>query len=249
MGILRRLFGGEPKANGDGTTAYIEPPPTDSISQLLMEHGLPAMDKQLHLEDLVGEGDWLLDQDAGTITFGGEKACPAQVLGTQSDASRTWQWAWANRSISEGLTKDALLMRTYGEQHGVEEFMRPQLPLSDTISAEALAMITSQLANADAYYRGPYEGGAVFVMVRLPDDAPRPVDGDLLRAFRTLSASLMGLPVPIRRQAVRNYLNWVGLKTEDQGRDLIGRDSSGESVTVSFDGLGRIGQLSSTLGG
>ena len=213
-----------------------------------MDHGLQALDKQLHLEDLVGEASWLLDQDAGTITFGGEKACPAQVLGTQSDVTGTWQWAWANRSVPEGVTKDAALMRTYGQEHGIEEFMQAQLPLSATLSGQTLALVASQLVNADVFYPGPYEGGMVFVMVRWPDDTPRQIDGDLLRAFRTLSAALMGLPVPLRREAVEGYLQRVGLRTEAGGRDLLGYDAAGESVTVSFDGLGRISQLASTLG-
>lgn len=104
--MLRRLFGG-PEARGDDAAGSIEAPPLDPISRLLMEHGLPALDKQLHLNDLVGEADWLVNQDAGTITFGGEKVCPAQVLGTQSDASGTWQWAWANPRVPEHVTKDA----------------------------------------------------------------------------------------------------------------------------------------------
>lgn len=246
MGLFRRLLGGSDEA-ADEAAHSMQQAVDDPISRLLAQHGLPALDNQLHLEDLVGEADWLLDQGAGTITFGGEKAFPAQVLGTRADSSRTWLWAWANPSVPEHVTSDARVIRAYGEQHGIEEFTRAELPLTETVSGEALALIASQLTDADAYYRGPYEGGAVFVMLRLPEDAPRQIHGDGLRAVRTLSTAPFALPVPLSRDVVESYLRWVGLETEDRGRELTGRDSSGRAVTIRFDGLGRIERVSSTL--
>lgn len=246
MGILRRHFWGRIQRDNDATRPDATST-TDAVSDLLMEHGLTALDKQLHLEDLVGEASWLLDQDAGTITFGGERTCAAQVLGTQSDVTGTWQWAWANPSVPERVTRDAVLMRAFGEKHGIEEFTRAQIPVSPTVSGHTLALVACQLVDADAFYPGPYEGGSVFVMVRWPDDAPRQANGDLLRALRTLSGSIMGLPVPLRREAVEAYLHWVGLATEARGRDLLGNDAAGESLTVGFDHLGRVSSLSSTL--
>ena len=57
MGILRRLFG-DSKASDDAASSD-RFDGLDGIAQLLLKHGLPALDKQLHLSDLVGEADWL----------------------------------------------------------------------------------------------------------------------------------------------------------------------------------------------
>jgi hypothetical protein len=245
MGLLRRWFGppdGPPESDEvTGDDASMAP-----VDRLLAEHGLQALDKQLHLQDLVGEADWLLDQDAGTITFG-EKACSAQVLGTESQADSSWLWAWANPSVPPALTKNAAAMRTYGETHSIAAFTSPQVDLRESLSGETLAMIASELSGADAYYRGPYEGGAVFVMVRLPDDAPRQVQGDGLRAVRTLSYAPLSLPIGLTRQMVERFLSWIGLTLESSAGSLIGRDAAGQALTVEFDGLGRMSRVSSTF--
>jgi len=246
MEILRRLFG-ESKAPDDGAPHADRSQVLDAIAQLLVNHGLPALDKQLHLSDLVGEADWLLDQDAGTLTFGGNTVCAAQVLGSQSDAAETWRWAWANSSVPEHVARDAAAVRTFGTDHGIEEFTRDELPLGGSITGEALALIALGLTQADAYYRGPHEGGAVFVLLRLPDDAPRPVYGDVLRAVRTLSIAPMALAIPLPRQVVANYVRSIGLIVEDRGRELVGRDAGGRSLTVAFDRRGRIKAVKSTL--
>lgn len=246
MGILRRFFG-ESKAPNDGAPHPDASQVLDPIAQLLVNHGLPALDKQLHLSDLVGEADWLLDQDAGTLTFGGMTVCAAQVLGSQSDAAETWLWAWANSSVPEHVARDAVAVRKYGTDHGIEELTRDELPLGGSITGEALALIASELTHADAYYRGPFEGGAVFVLLRLPEDAPRPAPADVLRAVRTLSIAPMALAIPLPRQVVANYVRSIGLIVEDSGRDLVGRDAGGESLTVAFDLSGRIKAVTSTL--
>ena len=109
-------------------------------------------------------------------------------------------------------------------------------------------MIASELTQADAYYRGPYEGGAAFVLLRLPDDEPRQVCADVLRAVRTISVAPMALPIPLPREVVASYLRKIGLTAEDRGHDLVGRDAGGRSVTVAFDRRGRITAITSTLG-
>lgn len=239
MGLFRRVFGKtNNRAEGD---------PVGHFGQLVAQHSLPALDKQLHLQDLVGEADWLLDQDAGTLTFGGQLACRAQILGSEAESDRTWLWAWANDSLSSVMTESANAIRRYGEEHGLSEFTQPQLPTGGDASAESLALTASMLTDADAYYRGPYDGGAVFVLLSLPDDAPRQIEGDLLRAVRTLSVAPMALAVGLDRASVDNYLRWIGLETVNDGANLIGRDRRGKSVSVEFDRLGRVSRISSTL--
>ena len=237
-GIFARLFGRGGRPSVD----------TAPVVELLRKHGVRALDKQLHLSDQFDEADWLLDQDAGTITFGGTVVCPAQVLGTQSDADRTWQWAWANPSVPEAVRRDAELVRSHGERHGIAAFTEAEHRLDRSISPELLALVASELTDADGYYRGPTDVGAVFVLLRLPDDAPRRRLGDVGRVVRTLGLAPMVLGVALDREAVEVYLASSGLETVVDGDALAGRGADGATVTVRFDRLGRIRDISTTLG-
>lgn len=237
MGFLRRL-------RGDSGLPRVDATP---VIALLAEHGLQALDKQLHLEDLVGEADWLLDQDAGTITFGGERACPAQILGSTTDRPRVWRWAWANESIDPAVAADSVAIRTIGEREGIEAFVVPDVPVGDDLPADAFALVASELVNADAYYRGPYTGGAAYILLRLPDDAPRQVDGDGLRVVRTLSLAPLALPIGLDRPAIERYMRWVGIEVAAEVDRSIGRDARGGEVTVTYDELGRFARLESTI--
>lgn len=246
MGFLRRVFGrgadpvvGDPAAASDGT----RPP----VERLLEDHGLRALDRQLHLQDLLGEADWLLDQDAGTITFGGGEPWPAQVLGTESDADASWLWAWANPSVPAALTSDARAVMAYGASNGIDQFGEAKVKTGGILSGETFAMIAAGLLDADGYYRGPFDGGAVFVILRLPADVPRQVHGDGLRAVRTLSYAPLALPIGLTRGSLERYLAWIGLTVDPSGQSLVARDAAGQSVTIEFDRHGRMGRLSSTI--
>src|SRR5919108_6022775 len=83
-----------------------EAPDADFLA-FLAEHGLIAFDRQLRLAEVVGERDWQLDQDRGVLTFGDDISLDAQILGSASDRSGTWLWAWANPSIDDRLTREA----------------------------------------------------------------------------------------------------------------------------------------------
>ena len=237
MGFLRRL------RRDPG------PPPDDAaqVLDLLAEHGLQALDKQLHLEDLVGDADWLLDQDARTITFGGQRACPAQVLGTATDRPPVWRWAWANESIDAGMADDARTVLAIGERDGIDAFVAADVRLGGDLPAEAFALVAAELVGADAYYRGPYDGGAAFILLRLPPDAPRSVDGDGLRAVRTLTLAPLALPVALDRSAIERYLRWVGLEVTPSTGRSVGADRRGGEVTITYDDLGRFSGLESTI--
>ena len=95
----------------------------------------------MHLSDLFDGADWLLDQDAGTITFGGTMVCAAQVLGTQSDASRTWLWSWANPSVPATVQRDAELVRSFGERNGIDAFTDGEHRIDPSMSPEMLSLV------------------------------------------------------------------------------------------------------------
>lgn len=225
------------------------PPARDrsEVERLLRRHGLTALDRQVHLQDLVGEESWQLDQDAGTISFG-PLVCAAQILGTQSDTDRTWLWAWANPSVPDAVRRDAERIRDHGQRHGVSHFTDAQAPLDPSMPPEMLALIATELTGADGYYRGPYEGGAVFVLLRLPAGAAKAERGDVRRTLRTLGLGTMVLSVGLDRESVEAYLASTGLTASGEADELVAEDASGRSVSVRFDRAGRVRDIRTTLG-
>jgi hypothetical protein len=59
-------------------------------------HALFALGRQLLLADLVGDLDWAYDLPTGLLSCGDRYRWPAEVLGTESEETGTWLWAWAN---------------------------------------------------------------------------------------------------------------------------------------------------------
>ena len=83
--------------------------------------------------------------------------------------------------------------------------------------------------------------GAVFVLLRLPGEAPRRTPGDVRRVVRTLGLAQLVLTVGLDREAVEVYLASAGLEVLGEADEVTGRGPDGASVTVRFDRLGGSG--------
>jgi len=101
MGFLGRLFGGG--AGGD-------PPAVRSLVEQSMEElrvKTAAHDAGWRL----GEADWNVDQDAGTIVFtrrdGITAIGPVQIIGTYNTKDGTWLWGWDHPSVEPALQEHA----------------------------------------------------------------------------------------------------------------------------------------------
>ena len=55
-----------------------------------------AFDRQLLFAELVADLPWAYDLQTGTLSFGDSYQWHAEILGTESEESGTWLWAWAN---------------------------------------------------------------------------------------------------------------------------------------------------------
>ncbi len=211
-----------------------------------------ALDKQLYLGDRLGEHNWQFTQ--GVLTFAcetGERlSYAAQILGTESDKTRTWFWAWANEAsaIPPAQLRAALAVKNWGAQQQVPELVTPSLSVQ-AVSGHVLAMIASGLSDASFYYRGPYDGGAVFLLVKDPQYAPT-IDDPLVR-IASVFPELIGsaeMPISDPRAAFIEYLSFYGLPTLTndslpEGRGVIGK-AGGRVVLAVFDEQGRLTHLS-----
>src|SRR5512133_2813846 len=121
---------------------------TDLISYF-ERYALISLEKQARLFDFLGEHFLELDLDAGMARFNSDRAYPYQVLGTESDNSLTWLWAWAEEQteVPPDLLASALEMRAWGEKEGIAECSAPSVDL-DRADGLLLSLIASEVCNA-----------------------------------------------------------------------------------------------------
>src|SRR4051812_40007950 len=102
-----------------------------ALSYLLHDYIVASADKQGQLSAVVEGFPSQFDLHLGLLSFGGCCTWHAQLLGTESQSSNTWLWAWANTAgdIPALLLTASLALKAYGEQHGIPELTTPQLPL------------------------------------------------------------------------------------------------------------------------
>lgn len=222
------------------------------LTSLFTQFAAISLDKQLCVADLLGENHtWSVDLASGTLQFDtdtqGEPSarserltCQAQVLGTESTTDHTWLWGWANEdsSIPTSLLHYSNDLKAYGESHGIEEFLEPELLLSDTVNGTWLATIAIGLLNADFYYRCPYDDGALFVLVT--DSSFRCGTSDPLHRITSVFPQLVAHVAVNHRTAFLSYLNYYNLTIIDDGRRVTGSMLSGQRVTAVFDSLDRL---------
>ena len=217
--------------------------PDASVMDLLIDHGLAAYERQLVFGERVGDPAWSLDQGRGVLVLGDSLELPTQFLGSESERTNTWLWAWANPTVEPRLAERAESVRSIGHERGITALTDAQIDLDRVGGAHFLAMATTGALGANAYYRCPYEGGAAFVMIELPEDM-RP-SGDLsLRIVDYVAKAIADLPMLNSRRAIEGYLSDIGAAA----RDIPGGLRVIDGPTIRFDDLGRVEALDANVG-
>jgi hypothetical protein len=87
---------------------------------------------------------WDYDLDAGNLVFsdGGVPKVIAsiQVVGTTSNTSHTWMWAWANESLPLTVTEQVREVRQFGISESLSRFTEPQLTDDEVLGWEMTAI-------------------------------------------------------------------------------------------------------------
>jgi hypothetical protein len=204
-----------------------------------------ALARQLALADLIGDSGWQVDLVAGAATFGAGLRFPIQLLGTEGYEDGTWLWAWANSEsdISPVLLHLCGWIREYGRQNGIPELTEASFPL-DRADGHRLALLASGLTGR-AYYRGPYDGGALFFhLENLPEQVLAPVPPE--RALTVIGQVIQSFEVD-HRTMVQAFLRQQGWQVEAGPRLVVGRHPAGSEARIEFDEQGRISQLAGQL--
>ena len=113
---------------------------------------------------VVKNRDWNVDFDRGIISFG-EDEYPLQFLGSESNSSNTWLWAWENiNGFDENIISLAREIKAKGEKLNLEALTTAEIDISDELNGHTLSIVACGLADKNyCYYRGPHSGGAIFV--------------------------------------------------------------------------------------
>ncbi len=228
---------------------------TTAMQELFDQTAGLALSRQRDLGERIGSHDWGFDMDAGTMTFtkrgflgiGGEKIATAcQVLGSESELSRTWLWAWANQQsgIPAALLTTCGSLRARGDAQQIEELTTPSLPL-DAWDGHRLAMIASGLtADCAGYYRGPYPNGALFVLLTGRELIGKPVPA-MLR-FTTIMPELVSAGVHDHGRAAAAFARALGLTANEEPSRVVVSDGK-STASIELDAQRRMTQLSSQL--
>jgi len=217
-----------------------------SFTDLFSQHVGSSFAHQLAFADFLGERDWSLTLSTGLAGFGDDLEFPIQLLGSEAHGkTQTWQWAWANEHIQPApqSMKVVQQVRRVGEEKGIAEFSTPSFPL-DVADGHALSLVVAGLKGNCCYYRGPYEGGAVFFLVQnLPPSFFEPVAPE--RILRVIQEVLSNFDVNHRVMA-SSFLKSQGFTVEATDRQMSARRDKA-SLTLEFDEAGRMTSIDGKL--
>jgi hypothetical protein len=104
----------------------------------------------------LGDGDWSVDLNAGTITFTNTKTiatAPVQVIGTYFTGDGTWLWGWDHPSVPDQSAVAAKAMLAYGKRHGIANITTRKVAISED-DAWAMTGAATYLTGAQGGYRG-----------------------------------------------------------------------------------------------
>jgi hypothetical protein len=221
---------------------------TSELAAFATQHTSFAFDRQLLLADLIGDLDWAYDLQTGILSFGDRFQWRAEVLGTESEETGTWLWAWANDAsdIPTNQQGASLKLKSLGEEHDIAEFTEPMMPL-DHADGHAFASIAVGEGLGKAYYRGPYDGGAAFLLIT-DERLQLQVEQPLQRILTVFPQAISSMELADHREALRGYLEHYGFEPENEGDALLLRQQGQEVLRAEFDEQGRLRELKGTLG-
>jgi hypothetical protein len=226
-----------------------------ALDDLYIKHGAASFDKQVYFEVMLGKLGWGLDLSTGVIAFRRPHDVPLQlnfqVLGTESEAHKSWLWGWANttQGFKPELLMTALELKVQGDKLGVPEFNTAEIPLSVAVNGARISAVASGLCRAGCFVRATYPGGALFLLIRDPR-FKRPVSQPIQRMLRAFPMFLSDNTIANQREAWLSYCQFYKLAVEDMGARVIARSAAEartqtglvleNAIMAEFDDSGRM---------
>lgn len=210
--------------------------------ELMESNAGGGLARQLAMAEYLGSHEWEVNTQHGRVDFGRKRVHPIQILGTENTADGTWMWAWANTQsgLPEQVTAYSGHLRDHGAAEGIPELCKGRFRM-EHVDGHAIALACSGLVGRLPYYRGPYDGGAVyFYVLEAPAQVAAPVD--VLRASRVIQQLIAGFELHHER-SVAAFLVGEGLYVEANEAGLLARWPHGDEMRVDFDANGRVARI------
>ena len=114
------------------------------------------------------------DLTAGKLLFSEEGVVKVvseiQIAGSTSAKASNWLWAWANSNLPGELLSDAKLVRSFGEENGIDELAQAYvMDIDNDLDALGWELAGAMVRICDALgaYRSPRgEGGALYLIFK-----------------------------------------------------------------------------------
>lgn len=220
-----------------------------NFDQLFLQHVAASYDKQMALGDLIGDSNWQFNMDAQTLSFGSKFHFKIQVLGTESSYSNTWLWGWANEAsgIPPAMLRAGEALRALGAQEQISELTQPEIPLTEQVNGHTLSLIASGVCNGQAYYRGPYEGGAIYMLIR-DENFPKQKVKPAIRISTQFPQLISNMPISNHRLAFAHYARFYGAKVTKNGDAITAHFDANNRIEAQFMADNRLESLDVTAG-
>lgn len=202
--------------------------------------------RQQKFGEWIGERDWDLDLEQGTLSYG-ENTFSIGVIGSESQTSNTWRWSVDNvNGFREELIRDVGEFYRSKLLDSLPELKQTTLSVDPFINGHNIASILtiSKKGNPACYYRCPYENGAVYVLVKnIPSDQFSPVTAlEAVHTFQELAASLSLNHQLLVEGVFQAYCENAG-RDEQDPNVLFATFPNHSQVFVTFDEQGEIGSV------
>lgn len=220
----------------------VESPYSPQLAALLERTLVIALVRQARLQRLLGDEDhgWSSDLSENRLRLGPGAVYEIDVLGTQSRNNDTFVWAWSNPSFSERQRMSSLMLRKVGREQRIPELVEDgEVPL-DRMEASLACLLGVGVADADAYFVGEHDGGAIAFLIH--DEALRSEPYHVLDLAFAMHR-VIGAPVGHRR-AVETFAAapFDGFTAEVGDPTIVFSHRDGH-VEMDFDELGRLTDL------
>jgi hypothetical protein len=129
-----------------------------------------SMERNAEIEEKFHVGHyerWDYDQEKGIIVFS-DAGVPKvrasfQAVGTESNKTNTWMWAWANDSIDPSVKIAVEQVRSFGKKEGISKLI-DSCWNCDEIDGWEMTALAVFLLNAKGSYRCPNENGYLYLL-------------------------------------------------------------------------------------
>ena len=137
-----------------------------------LKRKMSDMIEKYHLNEFTS---YKFDQTKGELIFSyairGHLECSIQVVGTYSEQSDTWLWAWDGPWVVDELALDSKVAKAYDEQHQLDKLTKSKWD-ADESDGWAMSAIVAKLASAIGVYRLPNRQSMIFMVIKSIKNQP-----------------------------------------------------------------------------